>query len=155
VKIWGEVELASRFLEGSMVGITGTNGKSTTTALAGELFASAGRRAFVGGNLGRPLSEAALEPRPYEAYVIELSSFQLEGIESLRLNCAALLNLSPDHLDRYPSHADYGAAKARIFLNQRTDDAAVVNADHPSVVSLASASRARLCGFSLQRDPAC
>jgi len=154
VKIWGEVELASRFVQGPMVGITGTNGKSTTTALTGELFASGGRRAFVGGNLGRPLSEAALESRAYDAQVIELSSFQLEGIESLRLNCAALLNLSPDHLDRYRSHAEYSAAKARIFRNQQPEDAAVVNADDPEVVSLAGANRARLFGFSRQRDPA-
>jgi UDP-N-acetylmuramoylalanine--D-glutamate ligase len=154
VKVWGEVELASRFLKGPMVGITGTNGKSTTTALTGQLFASAGWRAFVGGNLGRPLSEAALDPQPFQAYVIELSSFQLEGIEALRLQGAALLNLAPDHLDRYPSHSAYGAAKARIFLNQLPEDAAVVNADDPAVVSLASAGRARLYGFSLHRSPA-
>ncbi len=154
VKVWGEVELASRFTRGPLVGITGTNGKSTTTALTGELFERGGRRAFVGGNLGRPLSEAALDPEPFDAHVIELSSFQLEGIEALRLNAAAFLNLAPDHLDRYRSHAEYGAAKARIFLNQQPEDAAVVNTDDPAVLSLASGTRARRYGFSLHRGPA-
>lgn len=154
VTVWAEVELASRFLSGQLLGITGTNGKSTTTALTGELFARAGRRTFVGGNLGRPLSEAALEREPFDAHVVELSSFQLEGIESMRMNGAALLNLSPDHLDRYPSHAAYAAAKARIFAHQKAGDFAVVNADDPAVLSLASGARSALHGFSLARNPA-
>ncbi len=150
IKVWAEVELASRFLgRGLILGITGTNGKSTTTALTGELLAQSGRRVFVGGNLGRPLSEAPLQAEQFDAYCVELSSFQLEGTESMRLRGAALLNLTPDHLDRYASVADYAAAKARIFLNQRDGDFAVVNADDPAAMDLARSARVPLYGFSL------
>lgn len=152
VPVWAEVELASRFLGSApLVGITGTNGKSTTTALTGELLAQPGKRAFVGGNLGRPLAEAAVQVESYDAFCIELSSFQLEGIEKLRLHGAAILNLTADHLDRYASLAEYGAAKARIFLNQREGDFAVVNADDAGVLELARSARVPLYGFSL--DP--
>src|SRR5215472_2804477 len=137
--VWGEVELASRFIEESLrVGITGTNGKSTTTALAGEMFAQSGRRVFVGGNLGRPLSESPLEKEPYPVHVIELSSFQLEAIEQLRLDAAALLNITPDHLDRYPDFQSYAAAKARIFANQRSGDVAIVNLDDREAAGVAA-----------------
>lgn len=136
VRLIGEIELAGLFLSGPVIGITGTNGKSTTTALTGELMTRAGRSPFVGGNLGLPLSEAPLSGQRYGAYVVELSSFQLEGIRDLRVNAAALLNLTPDHLDRYPSQEAYGEAKARIFHNQREGDAAVVNADDAHVVRL-------------------
>ncbi len=150
IKVWAEVELASRFLgDGPVIGITGTNGKSTTTALTGELLAQSGRRVFIGGNLGRPLSEAPLQSEPVDAYGIELSSFQLEGTDSLRLHGAALLNLTPDHLDRYASFAEYGAAKARVFLNQGDGDFAVVNAEDPGVIELARSARVPLYGFSL------
>ncbi|MBI3185528.1 MAG: UDP-N-acetylmuramoyl-L-alanine--D-glutamate ligase [Myxococcales bacterium] len=153
VPVIGEVELAYRFLERSapsVLGVTGTNGKSTTTALAGELCARGGRRVFVGGNLGRPWSSAALEKEPYDAHVVELSSFQLEGVERARFTHAAILNLTPDHLDRYESHEAYGAAKARIFMNQRESDVAVVNADDAHVMRLAELTRAKLYGFSLR-----
>jgi UDP-N-acetylmuramoylalanine--D-glutamate ligase len=154
VPIWGEVELASRFFQGPVVGITGTNGKSTTTALAGELLARSGRKAFVGGNLGWPACEAVLGGGPYDAYVIELSSFQLEGIHRMRVHAAAILNLTPDHLDRYASHADYGRAKARIFANQGAGDVAVVNADDRDVMELAHAAHVPLYGFSLRESAA-
>ncbi|MCI0572189.1 MAG: UDP-N-acetylmuramoyl-L-alanine--D-glutamate ligase [Myxococcaceae bacterium] len=151
VEVIGEVELASRFLpEVPFVGITGTNGKSTTTALTGALFQAAGRRAFVGGNLGLPLSEAALSSTPYHVHVVELSSFQLEGIRSVRVNAAALLNLTPDHLDRYPSHAAYGEAKARILLAQAQGDVAVANARDAAVTALASRTRGTRWLFSSQ-----
>ncbi|HLL52713.1 MAG TPA: UDP-N-acetylmuramoyl-L-alanine--D-glutamate ligase [Myxococcaceae bacterium] len=155
VRIWGEVELAYRFLpEGvPFIGITGTNGKSTTTALTGELFTQGGRNTFVGGNLGRPLTEAALCDKPFDAHVVELSSFQLEGIDSLRAHAAAILNLTPDHVDRYPSHEAYGEAKARIFQNQREGDFAVVNADDAHVMRLARGSRGKVYGFSLRDGP--
>jgi len=155
VSVWGEVELAGRLLtEAPMYGITGTNGKSTTTALTGELFLKGGRRTFVGGNLGRPLSEAAMAPQDWNALVVELSSFQLEGIRALRPQGAAILNLTPDHLDRYASHAEYGEAKARIFLNQRADsDFAVVNADDADVMGLARKARVPVYGFSLTGKP--
>ncbi len=149
VQVVGEVEWAYRHLAPApFFGITGTNGKSTTTALLGALFEAAGKRAFVGGNLGRPLSEAALSDEAWEAYVVELSSFQLEGLRTVRCHGAVILNLTPDHLDRYASAADYGAAKARIFLNQTPEDLAVVNADDPAVVPLAKGTAARVAGFS-------
>ena len=154
VPVWGEVELASRFLSHvPLLGITGTNGKSTTTALTGELFARGGQRTFVGGNLGRPLSEASLSPGDWDALVVELSSFQLEGIDTLRPKGAAILNLTPDHLDRYADHAAYGAAKARIFKNQASGDFAVVNADDADVMRLAEAARVPVYGFSLTGRP--
>ncbi len=154
VPVWGEVELASRFLSHvPLLGITGTNGKSTTTALTGELFLRGGRRTFVGGNLGRPFAEAALSPGDWEALVVELSSFQLEGIQTLRPRGAAILNLTPDHIDRYPSHAAYGEAKARIFLNQREGDFAVVNAEDAEVMGLARSAKVPVYGFSLTGRP--
>lgn len=151
VKVWAEVELAWHFLRaGRLIGITGTNGKSTTTALTGELLARAGQRVFTGGNLGRPLSEAPLEGEPFDSYCIELSSFQLEGIDSMRVNGAALLNFTPDHLDRYASLDEYGAAKARIFENQREGDFAVLNDDDPAVLELSRAVRVPRYTFSLR-----
>ncbi|SEL49523.1 UDP-N-acetylmuramoylalanine--D-glutamate ligase [Stigmatella aurantiaca] len=154
VPIWGEIELAWRFLaKVPLFGITGTNGKSTTTALTGELFARGGGRTFVGGNLGRPFSEAALTPDGWDALVVELSSFQLEGIQGMRARGAALLNLTPDHIDRYESHAAYGQAKTRIFLNQAAGDFAVVNVDDPDVVALARQAKAPVYGFSVTGKP--
>ena len=126
-EIIGEVELASRFIQEPILGITGTNGKSTTTALTGHLLAAAGQKAFVGGNLGNALSNRVLEGGKLDATVCELSSFQLEGISSLRCAAATVLNLTPDHLDRYPSLIVYAAAKERIFEYQRPGDAAVLN----------------------------
>ncbi|MBJ6759198.1 UDP-N-acetylmuramoyl-L-alanine--D-glutamate ligase [Myxococcaceae bacterium JPH2] len=154
VPVWGEVELAACFLTVTpLIGITGTNGKSTTTALTGELYARAGLRTFVGGNLGRPLAEAALSPGDWDSLVVELSSFQLEGIHALRPHGSALLNLTPDHLDRYASHQEYGEAKARIFRNQHGTDFAVVNADDADVMRLAQAARVPVYGFSLTGTP--
>ncbi|MBM7114298.1 UDP-N-acetylmuramoyl-L-alanine--D-glutamate ligase [Archangium primigenium] len=154
VPVWGEVELAGRFLAHvPLFGITGTNGKSTTTALTGELFAQGGGRTFVGGNLGRPFTEAALTPEGWDALVVELSSFQLEGIDTLRPRGAALLNLTPDHIDRYADHAAYGAAKARIWRAQRDADFVVVNADDADVMRLAESAPGRVYGFSLTGQP--
>jgi UDP-N-acetylmuramoylalanine--D-glutamate ligase len=150
VPIWGEVELAARFLPtGALVlGVTGTNGKSTTTALLGALCEAGGLATFVGGNLGTPLSRAVLEP-PRRAYVLELSSFQLEGIETVRIHGAAVLNLTPDHLDRYDGMEAYAAAKARIFRNQEPGDVAVVNADDAWTVGMLTGARGRPQGFTL------
>ncbi|HEX4621176.1 MAG TPA: UDP-N-acetylmuramoyl-L-alanine--D-glutamate ligase [Myxococcaceae bacterium] len=148
VAVWGEVELAWRLgMTGPVIGITGTNGKSTTTALCGEIMNRAAGPAFVGGNLGRPLSDGVMQTPPFRTWVLELSSFQLESIERTRVNAAAILNLTPDHLDRYASHADYGQAKARIFLNQQPPDVAVVNADDASVVELSEQARVPVYGF--------
>jgi UDP-N-acetylmuramoylalanine--D-glutamate ligase len=129
VELIGEAELAARFIEEPVLGITGTNGKSTTTALTGHLLASAGRKVFVGGNLGNALSNRVVDPAlgALDATVAELSSFQLEAVSRLRCSAACVLNVTPDHLDRYPSLEVYADAKARIFANQGAGDAAVLN----------------------------
>ena len=127
VELIGEVELACRFIEEPVVGVTGTNGKSTTTALCGHLLAAAGLRVFTGGNLGTALSERVLSGGRLDATVCELSSYQLESIVSLRCAAATVLNVTPDHLDRYPSLDAYAQAKQRIFENQRAGDTAAIN----------------------------
>ena len=135
VPVIGEVELAFGFIDEPVLAITGTNGKSTTTALCGHICARSGLRTFTGGNLGKPLSERALG-EPGEVAVVELSSFQLESIDGFHPRGAAFLNLTPDHLDRYDSHQAYGAAKARIFMNQQQGDFAVVNAHDAEAMRL-------------------
>jgi UDP-N-acetylmuramoylalanine--D-glutamate ligase len=128
VPVIGEVELASRFIDAPLVAITGTNGKSTVTTLVGEMCRSLGRPVFVGGNLGDPMIEAVGTDAASEhgLVIVELSSFQLERVEKMRAHVAVLLNVSPDHLDRYPSLEAYAAAKARIFERQRPSDFAVI-----------------------------
>jgi UDP-N-acetylmuramoylalanine--D-glutamate ligase len=143
VPVIAEVELAFPFLGGPVVGITGSNGKSTTTAMTGHLLQGAGIAAEVCGNIGLPLTAVA-DGAPGRTFVVELSSFQLEATDTFRPKAAALLNLSPDHLDRYPDMASYGAAKQRIFRRQGEGDVAVLNADDPAVASLAVPSRRRL-----------
>jgi len=128
IELLGEVELASRFIAEPIAGITGTNGKSTTTALCGHLLATAGLRVFTGGNLGNALSNRVLDSGKLDVTVCELSSYQLESIQSFRCAAATVLNVTPDHLDRYASLDDYAKAKARIFENQRQGDRAVLNA---------------------------
>ena len=155
--VLSEVELASRLLPGLVVGITGTNGKSTTTALAAALLTAAGRAAVPCGNYGAPwISFAAPGARPADepppVWVVELSSFQLEGIRRFAPDVAVHLNLTPDHLDRYRSLDDYGAAKARIFENQREAQVAVLNADDPAVARIRP--RARRVEFSRRALPA-
>jgi len=159
IPILAEVELASRYLRGVMVGITGSNGKSTVTRLTGEILKSAGVPARVCGNIGRPLTSTVEEDLALpdgEArrvhYVVELSSFQLEGIERLSPRVAVLLNLSPDHQDRYETMDDYYAAKSRLFMNQRGDDIAIVNWDDPVSHRVAANLTARLFPFSLTQD---
>ena len=147
VPVLAEVELASRLLPGlPLVAITGTNGKSTTTALAGALLGR-DRRVFVGGNLGTPLCELVLSGEAVDAAVVELSSFQLEGIERLRPAVGAVLNVTPDHLDRYRDLTDYALAKARLFLNQQHGDVAVGNARDALSLALAGSSRGALLTF--------
>jgi UDP-N-acetylmuramoylalanine--D-glutamate ligase len=151
VPIWGEIELAARFLPaGALVlGITGTNGKSTTTALLGALCQAGGLDPFVGGNLGTPLSRAVLDP-PRRTYVLELSSYQLEGMDTVRVHGAAVLNLTPDHLDRHDGLEGYAAAKARIFRSQEPGDVAVVNADDRWTLGMLDAVRGGRFGFTLR-----
>lgn len=149
-----EVELAFPFLDGPLVGITGSNGKSTTTAMTGALLQAAGLDAVTCGNIGEPLSgqvPAGPVPAPGRVYVAELSSFQLEGIHSLRPIAGALLNLSPDHLDRHGSLEAYLEAKLRLFENQGPGDVAILNADDAPLSGLASRLRGRCRTFSRLR----
>ena len=154
--IVAEVELAWSFLAGStgsdatVVGITGSNGKSTTTAMTGALLAGAGFAVEVCGNIGRPLA-AVVDGPPDRIFVVELSSFQLETIDHFRPRAAALLNISPDHLDRHGDLAGYLAAKQRIFLNQGSGDIAVLNADESAVAASRTAARKRF--FSTTTSP--
>lgn len=149
VPLWGEVELASRFLTAPILAVSGTNGKSTTTCLLGAMLTAAGKRVFVGGNLGTPLCAAV--DQPWDALVVELSSFQLETIVRFRPAISVLLNISPDHLDRYADMAAYCTAKGRLFLNQGPDSVLVLNADDAAVLDLADGCPARRWLFSLQR----
>jgi UDP-N-acetylmuramoylalanine--D-glutamate ligase len=151
-QIISEVELAARFLRGRLIGITGSNGKTTTTTLAGELLEGAGFPTQVGGNIGAPLISLVETSREDGFTVIELSSFQLEAVESLRLFVSAIINITPDHLDRYDSMDDYAAAKANIFRNQTANDFAVLNADDERVSKMDSLTWARPIFFSRQRE---
>ena len=152
VPIIGEVELAARFLRGRLVGITGSNGKTTVTTLIGELLKDAGLPTQVGGNIGTALISLVETSTDASVTVVELSSFQLEAVEQLHVNVALLLNITPDHLDRYDSMADYAAAKANIFLNQTTDDVAVLNADNDWSMREGEKSAARRVCFSRLRE---
>ena len=143
IPVIGEVELASRWLRGRIIAITGTKGKSTTTELTGRMLQASGFRVTVGGNIGAPLSAQVAGSTPDTLHVVEASSFQLEQIETFHPWIAVMLNYSPDHLDRHPSVAAYAAAKARIFENQTIEDWSVVNADDPMVLELARRSAAR------------
>ena len=151
-EVIGEVELAWRFLKGRVVGITGTNGKTTTTTLIGELLKDAGLPAQVGGNIGTPLVSLVESSREDGWTVVELSSYQLETIKELRPTVAVVLNLMPDHMDRYETLADYGAAKHRIFRNQTAADVAILNADDSVVSSWASGLEAHVVMFSTARE---
>jgi UDP-N-acetylmuramoylalanine--D-glutamate ligase len=153
VPVTGELELASRFVDASLIAITGTNGKSTTTTLVGAMMKATGRPTFVGGNLGEPLAEAVGTPAAGlgGACVVEASSFQLETVTTFSPRAAVLLNVTPDHLDRYPDLEGYAAAKARIFAAQHASDFAVVNADDPIVMRHSHGVPARRLGFSLVR----
>ena len=147
VEVLGEVDLAALVVDGPVAAITGSNGKSTTTAMTGALVAGAGLPVEVCGNIGMPLA-SVVEGAPGRIFVVELSSFQLESLRHLRPRAAALLNLSPDHLDRHRDLAGYLAAKRRIFSGQQTDDVAVLNADDAPVFATLVPGRRRL--FSLR-----
>jgi UDP-N-acetylmuramoylalanine--D-glutamate ligase len=138
----GEIELAFRWLRGRVIAITGTKGKSTTTALTGRILEASGFRVTVGGNIGTPLSAQVEKSTPETLHVVETSSFQLEQTVTFHPWIAVMLNFSPDHLDRHPNIEAYAAAKARIFENQDPDDWAVINADDPAVLELARHRRA-------------
>ena len=137
IEVLSEIELAFRAAAASFVVVSGTNGKSTTTTLIGEILKKDGRRAAVAGNIGRPLCDAVGPYRDYDWVVVEVSSFQLETIHGFRAAVAVLLNITEDHLDRHGSFAEYARLKARIFENQREGDHAVLNYDDPACRSLA------------------
>jgi UDP-N-acetylmuramoylalanine--D-glutamate ligase len=150
VPVLGEVELASRWLAGRVIAITGTKGKSTTTTLTARMLEEAGFDATAGGNLGQALSGQVPRSHAHSLHVVEVSSFQLESTDTFHPWIAVLLNLSPDHLDRHASFDEYRAAKARIFANQTATDWAVVNADDPAALALAKGGRAQRFDFALE-----
>src|SRR5262249_13769225 len=142
IPVSAEIELASRWLLGRVIAITGTKGKSTTTALTGRILESAGFKVTVGGNIGAPLSAQVNESTPETFHVVETSSFQLEQIDTFHPWVSVMLNFSPDHLDRHPTVEAYASAKGRIFENQEPNDFAVINADDPAVLEIARRGRA-------------
>jgi len=152
-EVIGEIELAARYLKGRIVAITGSNGKTTTTSLIGELLREAGLPGVqVGGNIGKALISMVEDSRDDGWTVVELSSFQLETIRTFRPSIAIVLNVTPNHMDRYETFNDYAAAKHRIFMNQTEDNVAVLNADDPTVASWASGLRARVMWFSVRKE---
>src|ERR1700722_15659930 len=150
----GEIELAARFLPGPIVAITGSNGKTTTTTLTGEIMTAGGLTTLVGGNIGTPAISLAERARPETAIVLEVSSFQLETIESFRPKVAVVLNVTPDHLDRHRTFEAYVDAKARIFENQQASDFTVLNFDDPTCVAMAARTKAPVVWFSRQKEVA-
>ena len=151
IPIWSEIELACRFLKGTLIGVTGTNGKTTTTTLIGEMLNQSRRPHLVAGNIGVPLLEKLDEATEETVWVVELSSFQLETTRTLHCRVAVVLNVTPDHLDRHPSFEDYWRAKRRILMNQNGSDFAVFNRDEPNSRRMADGAAARPLFFSRRR----
>jgi UDP-N-acetylmuramoylalanine--D-glutamate ligase len=148
----GEIELAAQFLPGPLVAITGSNGKTTTTTLTGEILTAGGLSTLVGGNIGTPAISLAERAKPETVIVLEVSSFQLETIQTFRPKVAVVLNVTPDHLDRHRTFEAYVDAKARMFENQQGGDFAVLNADDPTCVGMAARTRAQVFWFSRQKE---
>jgi UDP-N-acetylmuramoylalanine--D-glutamate ligase len=148
----GEIELAAQFLRGPIVAITGSNGKTTTTTLVGEIMTAAGFPALVGGNIGTPAISLAERAKPDTVIVLEISSFQLETVQTFHPKVAVVLNVTPDHLDRHRTFEIYTDAKARIFENQQPGDFAVLNADDPTCVAMSKRTRAQVFWFSRQKE---
>lgn len=151
-EVIGEVELAFRYLKGKVLAITGSNGKTTTTSLIGELLRDAGFTVQVGGNIGKPLISLVEGSTDDGWTVVEVSSFQLETIKQFRPAIAVVLNVTPNHMDRYESFTDYAAAKHRIFMNQIRSDVAVLNADDPVVSSWEGGLEAQVVKFSTRKE---
>ena len=150
VPVLGEVELAGQFLQGKTIGITGANGKTTTTALIGHILKQSGIPAQVGGNIGTPVTAMIASSRPNQWNVLELSSFQLETIERFRAHIGACMNVTPDHLDRHHTFENYANAKARLFETQQAGDFAILNADDPTTASYSSRTKAHVLWFSFR-----
>ena len=150
IRAISEIELAHHFIDTPIIAVTGTNGKTTTTLLIGEMLKEEGKRVGVGGNVGDPLILFADGENRWEVLVVEISSFQLEAIEDFRPRCSVLLNITEDHLDRYPQYVDYIKAKVRIFANQNSGDVAILNRDDPMVTKCAERVKAKKILFSLK-----
>ncbi len=150
VRVISEIELAYHFIHVPIIAVTGTNGKTTTTLLIGEMLKEDGKKVGVGGNVGEPLILFADGDGRWEVLVVEISSFQLEAIEDFRPRISVLLNITEDHLDRYPGYDDYIGAKVRIFANQNSGDMAVLNSDDPIVMQFGERIKARKVLFSLK-----
>ena len=148
----GEIELAAQFLPGPIVAITGSNGKTTTNSAVKEILAAGGLPTLVGGNIGTPAISLAERAKPETVIVLEVSSFQLETIQTFRPKVAAVLNVTPDHLDRHRTLEVYVDAKTRIFENQQGGDFAVLNGDDPICVAMAGRTRAQVFWFSRQQE---
>ncbi|MGU3469938.1 UDP-N-acetylmuramoyl-L-alanine--D-glutamate ligase [Paenibacillus sp. D51F] len=151
VEVVTEVEVAGLLSPAPIIGITGSNGKTTTTTWIGRMLEAAGRRPIVAGNIGRPLCEAAEEADAGNVLVAELSSFQLKGTSSFRPQVGLLLNIAETHLDYHGSMDDYVASKAKLFANQTEQDTAVLNADDPACAAIEAGLKSRLIPFSLYR----
>jgi UDP-N-acetylmuramoylalanine--D-glutamate ligase len=151
VKVIGEIELAAMYLQGKIIGITGSNGKTTVTAMIGHILKESGLAAQVGGNIGAAASSLVQASRPDQWNVLELSSFQLETIQDFHADIAVCLNVTPDHLDRHYTLERYAAAKGRLFETQHPDGYAVLNADDAHCVAYSAITRAKTLWFSLTR----
>jgi UDP-N-acetylmuramoylalanine--D-glutamate ligase len=152
VVVLGEIELASRYIQEPIIAVTGTNGKTTTTALIGEMLKHSGLKVFVGGNIGNPLIDYLHLPEKAEVVVAEVSSFQLDTVDTFRPKVAVLLNISADHLDRYPDIGGYVKAKSRIFRNQQADDIAILNGSDRSVRSVGRKIRSKKLYFCHEKN---
>ena len=150
----GEIELAAQHFPGPIVAITGSNGKTTTTTLAGEILTAGGIPTLVGGNIGTPAISLVAQTKPETTVVLEISSFQLETIATFRPKIAVILNITPDHLDRHRTFQAYVEAKARIFENQQASDFAVLNEDDATCRTLADRSRGQVFWFSRKKEVA-
>jgi UDP-N-acetylmuramoylalanine--D-glutamate ligase len=148
----GEIELAAEFIQGTIIAITGSNGKTTTTTLTGAILSAGGVKTLVGGNIGTPAISLVTQATTDTVTVLEVSSFQLETIRSFRPRLAVVLNVTPDHLDRHGTFAAYVDAKARIFKNQQAEDFAILNADDATCVGLNGRTRAQVFWFSRNRE---
>ena len=150
--MWSEIELAARFLNCPILAVTGTNGKSTTTSMAGAILRAAGVPGGTGGNLGTPFAELLEHDGEDAVHAVELSSFQLESLDLFRADVAIVLNLSPDHLDRYGAYEDYAKAKARLLETQADEGHAILNADDPESSRFDGSVRGRLLRFSTRTE---
>ncbi len=152
IEVISEIELASRLCKAPIIAITGTNGKTTTVTLTGEILKESGKSTYVAGNIGKPFIEKAMELKPDDIAVVEVSSFQLEAIRRFRPFIAAVLNITEDHLNRHKTMDNYIAMKARIFENCRPDDWVVLNADDPETAALGTKTNAQVVYFSRRKE---